>query len=196
MQSSTIVKVYRKPSNVGTEKGPQVSICIKSRANLHKCFPLGKGRLFCLAKGHISHTRPALLTAFNWVTVKDKKKLDETRKDVPTLNANVYIQMAYWKKQKRTKQKHWQKISRSVQEHWKISMSWAKEIERALNECPKHISFPFLFPIQLFSNFAGPEWNIMCPKIYGNKTRSWSIYEQKLDWIKKKECKEHWLKSS
>lgn len=58
--------------------------------------------------------------------------------------------MAYWKKQKRTKKKHWQKISRSVQEHWKISMSWAKEIEGALNECPKHISFPFLYPIQSF----------------------------------------------
>ena len=50
----------------------------------------------------------------------------------------------------KSRKKHWQKISRSVQDHWKISMSWAKEIEGALNECPKHISFPFLYPIQSF----------------------------------------------
>lgn len=53
MQSSTIVRKYQWPREVGTEKGPYISACIRSNGLEAKELLSLKHKRRCLAKGQV-----------------------------------------------------------------------------------------------------------------------------------------------
>ena len=51
MASSTMVRKYLWPPEVGMENGPQTLIWTRSKGESHLLFSKGKGSLFCFARG-------------------------------------------------------------------------------------------------------------------------------------------------